>query len=217
MSGGVKGLLVIMVFRFLELIIIIFFLLRVIPSSAIITMRHNQPEWFDEDSYEAQAHDKVVQAEGHHKAQLSHELIAGAASYAAMKAYHNHCEKNGEPVSHAQAKEILAGLSGAFVDRIVETKGLDFIDREKAKRNAHEQLHDASKRGFPQADYDDNEFEEPKHHDYEQPHHASGHGFPQADYDDNEFEERSDKHDRHRHHDEHRKKHHHERRGSESD
>jgi hypothetical protein len=67
-----------------------------------------------------------MQAEGHHKAHLSHELIAAAASYEvcnlldysqalyfnifviqAMKAYHHHCEKNGQPVSHAQAKEIL--------------------------------------------------------------------------------------------------------------
>jgi hypothetical protein len=32
------------------------------------------------------------------------------------------------------AKELLAGFSGAFVDREVETRGLDFIDKEKAKR-----------------------------------------------------------------------------------
>ena len=75
---------------------------------------------------------QVMQAEGHHKAHLSHEIIAAAASYEvcdpldhqpssfviwfsflsllllkAMKAYHKHCEKNGKPVSHAQAKEIL--------------------------------------------------------------------------------------------------------------
>jgi Protein of unknown function (DUF3759) len=31
---------------------------------------------------------------------------------------------NGPPDSHAKAKEILAGLTGAFVDRIVETKGV---------------------------------------------------------------------------------------------
>jgi hypothetical protein len=30
-----------------------------------------------------------------HKGKLSHELIAGAASYEAMKAYNDHCEKNG--------------------------------------------------------------------------------------------------------------------------
>lgn len=34
------------------------------------------------------------------------------------------------------AQEIIAALSGAFIDRIVETKGLDFVDKEKAKHDA---------------------------------------------------------------------------------
>lgn len=50
----------------------------------------------------------------------------------------------GEPDSHAKAKEFLAGAIGAFVDREVETRGLDFIDKEEAKRHgqrhAEEQL-----------------------------------------------------------------------------
>lgn len=36
------------------------------------------------------------------------------------------------------AKEILAGLAGAEVDKLFETKGLDTIDREKAKHHARE-------------------------------------------------------------------------------
>jgi hypothetical protein len=36
-----------------------------------------------------------------------------------------------------------AGFIGAFVDREVETKGLDFIDREKAKRQAEARAHEA--------------------------------------------------------------------------
>lgn len=74
--------------------------------------------------------------------------------FQAAKAYEKHCEENGQPESHAKAKEILAGFSGAFIDRIVETKGvsvlywmavintdccdylqLDFVDREKAKHH----------------------------------------------------------------------------------
>jgi len=98
--------------------------------------------WFSSDSDEAGAYDQVVNAP--HKATLSHELIAGAASYEAMKAYENHCAENGQPASHAEAKELLAGFSGAFVDRIAETKGLDFIDRERTKRQAHQQLSDVS-------------------------------------------------------------------------
>ena len=89
-----------------------------------------------------------------HKAALSHELIAAAASYEAAKAYEDHCKRNGKPESHEKAKEILwvyvssphlarvayaftlsAGFAGAFIDRAIETKGLDFIDRERAKRD----------------------------------------------------------------------------------
>lgn len=45
----------------------------------------------------------------------------------------------GEPVNHAFAKELIAGIAGAEVDKLFETKGLDFLDREKAKRHAKEQ------------------------------------------------------------------------------
>jgi hypothetical protein len=38
------------------------------------------------------------------------------------------------------AREILAALAGGFVDREVETKGLDFIDKEKAKHLAKQQV-----------------------------------------------------------------------------
>lgn len=34
----------------------------------------------------------------------------------------------------------MAGFAGAFVDREVESKGLDFIDKEKAKRQAREHI-----------------------------------------------------------------------------
>ena len=43
---------------------------------------------------------------------------------------------SGEEVSHGFAKEMLAGFAGAGVDRIAETKGADFIDKEKAKHEA---------------------------------------------------------------------------------
>jgi len=90
--------------------------------------------WFDHDSDEAQAHEQVTNAP--HKASLSHEAIAAAASFAAAKAYEKHVESQGKPVNHAKAMEIIAGLTGAFVDNMVETKGLDFIDKEKAKHEA---------------------------------------------------------------------------------
>ncbi|CEI61498.1 hypothetical protein FVEN_g9409 [Fusarium venenatum] len=98
--------------------------------------------WFSDDSNQAQAYETVTQRP--HEAEWSHELIGGAAAYEAAKAYENHVARNGEPDSHAQAKEILAGFVGAFVDREIETKGLDYVDAEKAKRHgrqhAEEQL-----------------------------------------------------------------------------
>ncbi|KAG9048284.1 hypothetical protein FS837_000347 [Tulasnella sp. UAMH 9824] len=87
----------------------------------------------DEQTWQT-AHNEVNNAG--HKAELSHELIAGAAAYEAAKAWEKHQEDNGEKPSHAKAKEIFAGIGGAFIDRIVETKGLDYIDKEKAKRQA---------------------------------------------------------------------------------
>ncbi|KAF4990506.1 hypothetical protein FGRMN_8437 [Fusarium graminum] len=98
--------------------------------------------WFDDDSHPAQAYDEVTNRP--HEAKWSHELIGGAAAYEAAKAYEEHSARNGEPDSHAKAKEFLAGAIGAFVDREVETRGLDFIDKEEAKRHgrqhAEEQL-----------------------------------------------------------------------------
>lgn len=126
----------------------------------------------DRDSFEGQSHEELRNFEPgteiteEHKAKFSHELIGGAAAYEAMKAYEEHQEKNGsfdllsspmiqstnilsgKPDSHAQAKEILAGLAGAFIDREVETKGLDFVDREKAKYHARQQLEEASAQDF---------------------------------------------------------------------
>ncbi|KAF8625732.1 hypothetical protein AX15_005215 [Amanita polypyramis BW_CC] len=98
---------------------------------------------FINESGSGDAYEQVVGAEeDHHKAKLSHELIAAAASYEAAKAYEDHVAKNGQPDSHAKAKEIFAGVAGGFIDRIVETKGLDFIDAQKAKYQAEKQIHD---------------------------------------------------------------------------
>ncbi|KAJ7129595.1 hypothetical protein C8R44DRAFT_777181 [Mycena epipterygia] len=79
-----------------------------------------------------------------HKARLSHELMAGAAAYEAAKKYEEHVAKNGKPDSHAKAKELIAAFSGAFIDRMVETKGLDAIDKEKAKHEAKKRAEEHS-------------------------------------------------------------------------
>ncbi|KAI6098161.1 hypothetical protein EDD16DRAFT_363643 [Pisolithus croceorrhizus] len=66
-----------------------------------------------------------------HRAKLSHELIAAAAAYEAMKAYNDHVARAGHPPTHAKAKEIIAALTGMYVDRLIETKGLDVYDEHR--------------------------------------------------------------------------------------
>ncbi|KAJ5126589.1 hypothetical protein N7448_007368 [Penicillium atrosanguineum] len=102
--------------------------------------------WFSDDSDQSRSYEQYNQGgvTQEHDASFSHELIAGAASYEAAKAYEEHCERNGQPESHDKAKEIMAGFAGAFIDREVETKGLDFIDREKAKRASRQHIDDIS-------------------------------------------------------------------------
>ncbi|KAJ5212386.1 uncharacterized protein N7498_004032 [Penicillium cinerascens] len=93
--------------------------------------------WFDDDSQEAMHYQDFQNTPQHlHEAKFSHELIGGAAAFEAMKAYEDHEARNGQIENHARAKEVVAGLIGAFVDREVETKGLDFVDREKVKHHA---------------------------------------------------------------------------------
>jgi len=94
--------------------------------------------WFHSNSNDA--HDAVYGGK-QHKSSFTHELIGGAAGYEAMRAYEKHCEANGAPPSHDQAKALLAGFAAAEVDKLFETKGLDEFDREKAKRQAVEQAH----------------------------------------------------------------------------
>lgn len=42
----------------------------------------------------------------------------------------------GKPVNHALAKEAIVGLVSSQIDRLVETKGRDWFDAEKAKHHA---------------------------------------------------------------------------------
>lgn len=41
------------------------------------------------------------------------------------------------------AKELLAGLAAAEVDKLAESKGLNWLDREKAKHQAQQQAEQA--------------------------------------------------------------------------
>ncbi|GAA6037407.1 hypothetical protein JCM8097_008554 [Rhodosporidiobolus ruineniae] len=94
---------------------------------------------FGEDSQHAQAYQQVQAAEApEHKSSLTHELIAAAAAFEAQKAYANHCAQNGRPESHQKARELLAAFAAAEADKLIETKGLDFLDKEEARRQARQ-------------------------------------------------------------------------------
>ncbi|KAF3384374.1 hypothetical protein F1880_002061 [Penicillium rolfsii] len=102
-----------------------------------------------DDSDHAQSYDQYQNSDlSQHEPSFAHELIAGAASYEAAKAYEEHCARNGQPPSHEKAKEIMAGFAGAFIDREVETRGLDFIDRERAKRHAEQNIEQVDESRF---------------------------------------------------------------------
>jgi hypothetical protein len=105
-------------------------------------------------------------------------LIGGAAAFGAFKVFEDrqradgrlrlyihinnviteiliHHLITGQPVSHAFAKEVLAGLAGAEVDKLAETKGEDFFDRERSKHEAKkraENLYDQHYGGQEQYD-----------------------------------------------------------------
>lgn len=64
--------------------------------------------------------------------------MAGAASFEAMHLWEKKQREEGNTVSHGFAREALAAVAGAEVDKLFETKGLDFLDREKAKRQAQD-------------------------------------------------------------------------------
>ncbi|KAJ5832044.1 hypothetical protein N7474_000355 [Penicillium riverlandense] len=93
-----------------------------------------------------------------HESHFSHELIAGAASFEGMKLWEDHQRKEGKPVSHSFAKEAIAGLVGAEVDKLAETKGMDEVDRlkarEHAKRNAEHMYDEHYVQGHGADQYD---------------------------------------------------------------
>ncbi|GJP92551.1 hypothetical protein CBS115989_5735 [Aspergillus niger] len=109
------------------------------------------------------AHRQVY--ENKHEGHLSHELIAGAASFAGMKAWEDHQRKQGKTVSHAFAKEALAAVVGAEVDKLAETKGMDEVDkikaREHAKKNAHHMYEEHYERQHGAPEFDPGRFPPP--------------------------------------------------------
>ncbi|KAE8419258.1 hypothetical protein BDV36DRAFT_294312 [Aspergillus pseudocaelatus] len=126
-----------------------------------------------------EAHRQVQ--EGNHEGHLSHQLIAGAATYAGMKAWEDHQRKNGEEVEHGTAKALLASFAVAGAERLAETKGLDKVDEMKAKKHAKENAEKMYEEHYEQNGPRFNPREHPPHpsfernrfdeHPHPQPHH----------------------------------------------
>ncbi|KAI9226790.1 MAG: hypothetical protein DHS80DRAFT_32408 [Piptocephalis tieghemiana] len=77
----------------------------------------------DEEAEEA--HKQVYEEEktGERKAHKSHELIAAAAGYEAVKAYQKHREEKGLSHNHSTIKQIVGGLAMAEAVKLLETRG----------------------------------------------------------------------------------------------
>jgi Protein of unknown function (DUF3759) len=70
---------------------------------------------------------------------ITHELLAGAAGFEAVRMYEHHREREGIVEHHAAGKEMLAGLAAAEVDKHFDSGRFGHLDRGQARRQAMEQ------------------------------------------------------------------------------
>jgi hypothetical protein len=91
------------------------------------------------DMFGAQdAYDQVYD-DGRPRHEITHELIAGAAGFEAMRMWEHHREREGYPEHHELAKELLAGFVTAEVDKHFERGHYGHLDRERAQFDARQQ------------------------------------------------------------------------------
>lgn len=74
-----------------------------------------------------------------HQGHFSHEAMCGGVAFEAMKKFEDSQRKKGAPVNHSMAKEMIMGLAGGEMDKLAETKGMDFASKERAKSQAKHQ------------------------------------------------------------------------------
>jgi len=72
-------------------------------------------------------------------AEVSHELLAGAAGFEAMRMYEHHRENEGITEHHGLGKELVAGFAAAEVDKHFENGGFGHLDRQQAQFQAQQQ------------------------------------------------------------------------------
>ncbi len=86
------------------------------------------------------AHQQVYGGQVEH-ASLTHELLAAAVAFEAMRTYEQHQRERGEEVKHGLAKELLAAFVGAEMDKWFESGRLGHLGRNEAARLATEGAH----------------------------------------------------------------------------
>jgi len=91
---------------------------------------------FDRDRAE-RAHGQVYGGQTPH-ADVTHELLAAAAGFEAMRMYEHHREREGITGHHELGKELIAGFAAAEVDKHFEQGRLGHLDRGQARRMARE-------------------------------------------------------------------------------
>jgi len=116
------------------------------------------------------AHQQVYSDNPDNQGKFSHELIAGAASFEGFKLYEDHQRKEGKPVEHQFAKELLAGFVGGEVDKLAETHGMNEYDKYEANKQAKQNASDMYDQHYIQnqgADqYDPNQYGPPQQLNY---------------------------------------------------
>ena len=84
------------------------------------------------------AYDQVYGG-GRPQHEITHELLAGAAGFEAMRMYEHHREREGIPEHHELAKELLAGFVVAEIDKHFESGRFGHLDRREARRLGEQQ------------------------------------------------------------------------------
>lgn len=98
------------------------------------------------------AHGQVYGGETHH-GEWTHELVAGAAGFEAMRMFEHHREREGIPEHHELGKELIAGFAAAEADKLFENRGLNHMDQDMARRQAQEQAQYLYQQQYMQGQY----------------------------------------------------------------
>ncbi|MGH3169013.1 MAG: DUF3759 domain-containing protein [Trebonia sp.] len=80
-----------------------------------------------------------VYADDYPRHEVTHELLAGAAGFEAMRMYEHHRENEGITEHHELGKELIAGFAAAEVDKHFENGYYHHLDQEQARYDAGQQ------------------------------------------------------------------------------